>query len=173
MVINLLMTEIVNKVAASGLVTFNLENYYTPGERVELDIKDWLYEGLVLREKEFREALKNYNWSVFGNKYVAVFCSADAIVPTWAYMLIATCLHPFAKKIIFGNLTDLEKSLFTEALNQIDFSQFKDERVVIKGCSKIEVPESIYVEVTNRLMPYAKSIMFGEPCSTVPVYKRK
>lgn len=167
------MTEIVNKVAASGLVTFNLEDYYTPGERVEIDIKGWLYEGLMLREKDFRESLKNYNWSVFENRFVAVFCSADAIVPTWAYMLIATYLHPFATKIVFGNLTDLEKSLFTEALNKIDFSQFKDERIIIKGCSKINVPESIYVEVTNRLMPFAKSIMFGEPCSTVPVYKRK
>ena len=167
------MTEIINKVASSGIITFNLEDYYTPGERVELDIKDWLYEGLVLREKDFREVLKNYNWSVFENKFVAVFCSADAIVPTWAYMLITTYIHPFAKKIVFGNLDDLEKSLFTEALNQIDFSQYKDERVVIKGCSKIKVPESIYVEVTNRLMPFAKSIMFGEPCSTVPVYKRK
>jgi hypothetical protein len=167
------MTEIINKVASSGLITFNLEDYYSPGERIELDIKDWLYEGLVLREKDFREQLKNYNWWKFENKYVAVFCSADAIVPTWAFMLIATYLHPFAKKIVFGNVTDLEETIWTDALNKIDFSQFKDERIVIKGCSKIKVPESIYVEVTNRLMPYAKSIMFGEPCSTVPVYKRK
>ena len=167
------MTEIINKVASSGLITFNLEDYYTTGERVELDIKQWLFEGLVLREKDFRESLKNNNWSKYKDKYIAVFCSADAIVPTWAYMLIATYLHPFAKKIVFGDLNDLEKSLFEDALNKIDFSQFKDERVVIKGCSKIKVPESIYVEVTNRLMPYARSIMFGEPCSTVPVYKRK
>ncbi len=167
------MTEIINKVAASGLITFNLEDYYVRGERVELDIKDWLYEGLMLREKDFREALKNYNWSQFENKFVAVFCSADAVVPTWAFMLISTYLHPFAKKSVFGNLIDLEKSLFDDALNKIDFSQFKDERIVIKGCSKIKVPESVYVDVTNRLMPYAKSIMFGEPCSTVPVYKRR
>ena len=167
------MTEIINKVASSGLITFNLEDYYTPGERVELDIKNWLYEGLVLREKDFREQLKNYDWSIFENKFVAVFCSADAIVPTWAYMLIATYLHPFAHKIIFGNLKDLEKFLFIDALNVVDFSQYKDERIVVKGCSKIKVPESIYVEVTNRLLPYARSIMFGEPCSTVPVYKRK
>jgi hypothetical protein len=167
------MTEIINKVASSGLITFNLEDYYTPGKRIELDIKDWLFEGLVLREKDFRETLKNYDWSVFENKYVAVFCSADAIVPTWAYMLIASYLHPFAEKIVFGNLSDLEKSLFIETLDKIDFSQFKDERVVIKGCSKIKVPENVYVEVTNRLMPFVKSIMFGEPCSTVPVYKRK
>ncbi|MGI8892783.1 MAG: DUF2480 family protein [Bacteroidia bacterium] len=167
------MTEIINKVASSGLITFNLEDYYVRRERVELDIKDWLYEGLMLREKDFRETLKNYNWSLFENKFVAVFCSADAVVPTWAFMLISIYLHPFAKKIVFGNLIDLEKSLFDDALNKIDFSQFKDERIVIKGCSKIKVPESVYVDVTTRLMPYAKSIMFGEPCSTVPVYKRR
>lgn len=165
------MDEIVNKVAKSGLITLNLEDYYRPGERVLLDIKEQLYQGLILREKDLREYIKNEDWSKYKNKYVAVDCSADAIIPVWAYMLIASALEPFAKKVIFGNLETLETILFQEALTELDFEKFRNERVIIKGCSRYPVPVSAYVELTARLRPVAKSIMYGEACSTVPIYK--
>jgi hypothetical protein len=162
-----------NKVEKSGLITFNLEDYYPKGERVFLDIKDQLFQGLILREKDFREFVKNHNWSQYQDKYVAIICSADAIVPTWAYMLLATELEPFAKYFVFGDLKALETILFSEALKSITPEDFMDERVIIKGCSKYPVPESAYVELTRILRPVAKSIMFGEACSTVPLYKKK
>jgi hypothetical protein len=162
-----------NKVDKSGLITFNLEDYYVQGERVLFDIKECLYEGLILREKDFREFVKAHNWSSYSGKFVAVTCSADAIVPTWAYMLIASELEPFAKDFIFGNLQTLETLLFQKSLALMNLESFKDERVIIKGCSKYPVPESAYVELVKLLRPIAKSIMFGEACSTVPLYKRK
>jgi hypothetical protein len=163
----------VNKVAASGLVTLNLEDYYPKGERVVYDIKENLFHGLMLREKDFREFIKTHDWSQYQGKNVSIICSADAIVPTWAYMLLANRMKPFANEIVFGNLELLETVLFTKALARIDISSFANERVVIKGCGDIAVPVSAYVELTNLLTPVVKSIMYGEPCSTVPVYKRK
>jgi hypothetical protein len=166
------MEPIINKVAVSGLVSFDLEEYYLKGERVLLDIKEILFQGLILREKEFREYIKNENWGKYEDKYVAVFCSTDAIVPTWAYMLLAIHLEPFAKKVVFGNLETLETILYQETLQKININDFKDTRIVIKGCGNLPVPIAAYVELTRLLRPVAKSIMYGEPCSTVPLYKQ-
>ncbi|MBC7567416.1 MAG: DUF2480 family protein [Pedobacter sp.] len=163
----------VNKVAASGLVTLNLEEYFHQGERIVYDIKDNLFHGLMLREKDFREFIKLHDWSVYADKNIAIICSADAIVPTWAYMLLASKMKPYANEVIFGSLQTLEATLFVRALSKIDVNSFASERVVIKGCADIEVPIAAYVEITNLLTPVVKSIMYGEPCSTVPIYKRK
>jgi len=165
--------DIINKVAQSGLVEFNLEDYYLKGERILYDIKPLLFQELILREKDFRETVKNTDWSIYQDKYVAVTCTADAIVPTWAYMLLATQLAPFAKYIVFGDLNLLETVLFTNALKNINLDDFTNQRVVIKGCSNVPVPVAAYVEITRVLRPVAKSIMYGEPCSTVPLYKQK
>jgi hypothetical protein len=164
--------QIVNKVANSSLVTFDLEKYYEPGDRVLIDIKEQLYEGLILREKDFREFIKDHDWAQYKNKFVAITCSADAIVPTWAYMLLAVALNPFAKKIVFGSLEQLEIEIYRSALSAIDWTTFENAKVVVKGCSKIDVPTAIYIETINRLKPRANSLMFGEPCSTVPLFKK-
>jgi Protein of unknown function (DUF2480) len=165
------MESIVNKVASSGIVTLNLEELYLPGERVLFDIKPLLFQELILREKDFREFVKNEDWSKYQDKFIALTCSADAIVPVWAYMLLATKLEPLAKKVVFGDLAALEDILFHEAMAKIDVNDYADARVVIKGCGDIAVPKSAYVEITTLLRPVAKSIMYGEPCSTVPLYK--
>jgi Protein of unknown function (DUF2480) len=165
--------EIVNRVSSSPLVTFDLEELYTPGERILFDIKGLLFQELILREKDFRDFIKSHDWSQYTNKHVAIACSADAVVPTWAYMLLTASLQPYASLVIFGSLQDLEITLFKNALDKIEWGKFSNSKVVIKGCSKVEVPVSSYVEVTNRLRPVASSIMFGEPCSTVPVFKKK
>ncbi len=163
--------EIENKVANSGLVTIDLEEFYGNAERVLLDVKPLLFQELILKEKDFRDFIKNENWSKYKDKYVAITCTNDAIVPTWAYMLLSLALEPFAKKTIYGNLEQLEVAVFDEALNKIDFSQYKDARIVIKGCSGKPVPTNAFVILTAALKPFAKSIMYGEPCSTVPLYK--
>lgn len=165
--------QIVNRVASSSLVTFDLEEYYQPGERVILDIKDNLYEGLILKEKDFREFIRTNDWKKYENKFVAVTCSADAIIPTWAFMLLSIALQPYAKKVVYGSLGELETSIFVERLSQVDWTLYKDAKVVVKGCSKVEVPVAIYVEVTNRLKPFVSSLMFGEACSTVPLFKKQ
>ncbi|WP_316802155.1 DUF2480 family protein [Pedobacter nototheniae] len=165
--------NIINKVANSGLVTLNLEDYYDNGERILYDIKDNLFHGLMLREKDFREFIKNHDWSQYQNKNVAIICSADAIVPTWAYMLLANRISPFAREVVFGSLETLEAVMFSKAIAKIDPKAYANERVVVKGCGDIDVPVAAYVEITNLLTPVVKSIMFGEPCSTVPVFKRK
>jgi hypothetical protein len=164
--------EIVNRVASSSLVTFDLEQHYTPGERVLLDIKDQLFQGLILKEKDFREFIKTNDWTQYKNKFVAITCSEDAIIPAWAYMLLTSVLEPHARTIVFGNLEDLETKIFFDTLATIDWNQFNNAKVVIKGCSKVDVPMAAYVEATRLLRPHAASIMFGEPCSTVPVYKK-
>ena len=164
--------EIVNRVSTSSLITFDLEELYQPGDRVLLDIKDQLFHGLILKEKDFRDFIKSHDWSQYQNKFVAIHCSADAIVPTWAYMLLSIALKDFARRIIFGTLDELESQLYYDALSTIDWSIYKDAKVVIKGCSKVNVPVSAYVEVTSKLKSLAASLMFGEPCSTVPLYKR-
>lgn len=164
---------IVNKVAASGLITLDLEDFYHPGERIVYDLKDNLFMGMILKEKDFREFLKQHDWSQYDGKNVAIICSEDAIIPTWAYMLMAVYLEAHAHMFVFGDLKDLENKLYEEALKGINFEDYTDLRVVVKGCSKVEVPVSIYVEISRRLKPFVKSLMFGEPCSTVPLYKRK
>lgn len=163
--------EIVNKVAESGLISIDLEEFYVPGERVLFDIKPLLFQELILKEKDFRDYIKTADWSVYKDKLVALTCSVDAIVPTWAYMLLTLALQPYAKKIVFGNLELLENELFQEKLNSINIEQFKDARVVIKGCGEKPIPVNAYVMLTALLKPYVKSIMYGEPCSTVPLYK--
>jgi hypothetical protein len=165
--------EIINKVAQSGLITIDLEEYYVQGERVLFDIKGWLFEEIILKEKDFREYIQKHDWKQYENKFVAITCSADAIVPTWAFMLIAAQLEPFAKKITFGSPEKLEEDIFAEVLSRFNPNDFKDQRIVIKGCSKVEVPLSVYVKLTAFLRPLAKSIMYGEPCSTVPIYKKR
>jgi len=166
------MDEIINKVASSGLVTVDLEEMYPQGERVVLDIKDQLWQGLALKEKDFREWIKTNDWSVYQNKLVAVTCSVDAIIPNWAFMLVASKLEGVAKRVVFGNAEMLEIILFSELISTINPEDYRDKRLVIKGCSDRPVPTSAYVELVNKLQPVAKSIMFGEPCSTVPVFKR-
>ncbi len=165
--------QIVNRVANSVLQVFDLEDYYPEGERVSLDISAWLWEGFVLREKEFRDALKNHDWEQYNDKYVAVYCSTDAIVPAWAYMLITTYLQPLAKLVVQGSVQQLNTHIYQNILNGLDYSGYKDKPVIIKGCAKKPVPEEAYVIATQKLMPVVKSIMFGEACSSVPLYKKK
>lgn len=164
---------IVNKVAQSGLITVDLADFAPRGERVVYDIKDNLFHGLILREKEFREFVKTHNWEQYRGKYVAITCTADAIVPTWAYMLLANQLEPYAQDVVFGDLNTLETVLYERALEKQDMGKFKDQRVVVKGCGDIPIPESAFVKFTVQLSKVAKSVMYGEPCSTVPVFKRK
>ncbi len=164
--------EIINKVSQSGLITIDLEEFYPPGARVIFDIKGLLFQELILREKDLREFVKQEDWSKYKDKYVALVCSADAVIPTWAYMLITTQLEPFAKRVVFGDLETLETILYNEILSKIAISDYKDARVVIKGCGNLPVPKSAYVQITSLLRPVAKSIMYGEPCSTVPLYKQ-
>ncbi|WP_420385592.1 DUF2480 family protein [Roseivirga sp.] len=164
--------EIVNRVAASPLVTIDLEEYYHHGERVVYDLAQNLFQGMILREKDLREFVKEHDWSLYEGKNVALTCTEDAIVPTWAYMLLATKLNGIAHKVVMGSLEVLEYALYQEALSKIDLESFRNKPVVIKGCGKLPVPESAYVELTMLLNPYVKSIMYGEPCSTVPVYKK-
>ena len=162
-----------NKVAESGIITLNLEDYYPKGETVVFDLKEYLFMGLILKEKDFREALKNLNLSPYTGKNIALTCTADAIIPMWAYMLVASYLQPVANEVVFGNEDFLQKTLFLKNLYTIKPSDYTDKRVVIKGCGDLPISESAYVEITNLLRPVAKSIMYGEPCSTVPIYKKK
>jgi len=164
--------EIINKVAQSGIVTIDLEEYYPEGKRVILDIKPLLFQELILKEKDFRDHLKNEDWSKYQDCYVAITCSNDAIVPTWAYMLLTLSLEPFAKKIVFGTLETLETVLYQEIIDKMDVLKYKDARIVIKGCGDKAVTISAYVALAKKLKPLAKSIMYGEPCSTVPLYKQ-
>jgi len=166
------MDEIVNKVANSVLEVFDLEDYYPSGIRTQLDISQWLLDGFLLKEKDFREALKNHDWSQFQNHFVAIHCSTDAIIPAWASILVTVYLSPFAKKVVFGNLTDLETSLYQEILSKLDYSKYHDKPIILKGCSKKPVPESAYIMAIQKLQPFAKSIMYGEACSAVPLYKK-
>jgi hypothetical protein len=165
------MEEIINKVANSVLEVFDLEDYYPAGVRTQIDISQWLLEGFLLKEKDFREQLKNHDWSKYQDQYVAINCSTDAIVPAWASILVTIQLVPFAKKIVNGYSEDIEASLYEEALSKIDYSVYKDKPVILKGCSKKPVPARAYILAVQYLQPFAKSIMYGEACSAVPLYK--
>lgn len=167
------MDDIVNRVANSKLVTFNLEDSYPKGERVSFDISQWLYEGIVLRESDFRKQATDHDWSHYQDKYVALFCSTDAIVPGWAFLLLSLHLAPFAKKVTVGSLVELESLLFAELLQSLDVSEYKDKPVIIKGCAHKPIPQNAYVLLAQKLQPVAKSIMYGEACSSVPLFKRK
>jgi len=164
--------EIINRVASSPIVSIDLEEYYHAGERVVYDIADNLFQGMILKEKDFREFIKAHDWSQYANKNVALVCAADAIVPTWAYMLLATKLEGVANLVIMGSLETLEYALFKEALSGIDLDALENRPVVVKGCGELPIPESAYVEITLLLKPRVKSLMYGEPCSTVPLYKK-
>lgn len=164
---------IVNKVDNSGLITLNLEDYHPKEEISVFDLKDHLFMGLILKEKEFREALKNLDWSQYQNKHAAITCSADAIIPLWAYMLVVTYLQPVAKEIFTGTREEMQKHLFLKNISAINAEEFADQRVVVKGCGDVTIENYAYAEITKKLLPKVKSIMYGEPCSTVPVYKRK
>ena len=168
----LLKDEIVNRVANSKLVTFNLEDYYPKGERIAFDISQWLYEGIILREKDFREQLKTHDWSRYKDAYVALDCSTSAIIPAWAFMLVSLELANFAKKVVVGSLDTLESILFAELLERLNLDEFKDSSLIIKGCSNQPIPQNAYVLLAQKLQPIAKSIMYGEACSSVPLFKK-
>lgn len=165
------MDEIINKVANSALEIFDLEDYYPLGNRVQIDISQWLLEGFLLKEKDFREQLKNHNWAQYEGRFVAVFCSTEAIIPRWAMILVTMHLAAFAKKIVNGNLEDLDASLYEAILPTIDYSAYQNKAVIIKGCSKKPVPMRAYILAAQYLQPVARSIMYGEACSAVPLYK--
>lgn len=163
----------VNKVAESGIVTLNLEDYFPKDKVVVFDMKDHLFMGLILKEKEFREALKILDTTIYENKVVALTCSADAVIPMWAYMLVASLLQPIAKEIIFGTEVYAKENILLRNIENIDTTAYNNARVVIKGCGELPIGEVAYIAITKKLRPIAKSIMYGEPCSTVPVFKKK
>ncbi|WP_185150312.1 DUF2480 family protein [Apibacter sp. B2912] len=167
------MDEIINKVEKSELITLDLEDFYPKEPRMLFDLKGYLYEGLVLREKEFRENLSKLDWKMYENAYVAVTCTSDAIVPSWSYLLIANYLTGMAKLISFGTLEDLERDIFTEIIDKMDVDNYNDKKIIIKGCSRKPVPQNAYLQLIQKLKPIASSLMFGEACSTVPIFKKK
>lgn len=162
---------LINKIAESGLLTLDLEKYYSEDEVIAFDLKDYLFMELILKERDYREALKNLDWSIYQNKIVAICCSTDVIIPLWAYMLAVTYLEPYTKDIYYGNDTEVQDMLLLQNIKKIDTKEFAGKRVVVKGCGDRKVPQSAYIEITKILRPVAKSIMFGEPCSTVPIFK--
>jgi hypothetical protein len=167
------MDEIVNRVAGSGITSIDLEEFITPGERVLFDLRPHLFQELILKEKDFRDFIKNNDWSAYSGKHVGLVCTADAIVPTWAFMLLTLALDPYATTVVFGDLNYLENFLFTQKLSALDKEKFRNARIVIKGCGDKKIPVDAFVTITRLLKPFAKSIMYGEPCSTVPLYKAK
>ena len=167
------MDEIINKVANSSLQVFDLEDHYPIGIRTHIDISNWLIEDFLLKEKDFREALKNHDWRQYQDHFVALQCSTDAIIPAWASILVTVYVSPFAKKVVLGSISDLETSLFQDILSKINYNTYQDKAVILKGCSKKSVPESAYIFAIQHLQPFAKSIMYGEACSAVPLYKKR
>lgn len=163
---------LINRVASSGLITINLEEFYPQGEIIPFDLKPYLFMELILKEKDFREAMKAHDWSQYTDKNLAVFCSTDAIIPIWAYMLVATQASPFANEIFQGTTDDLLKVHYEQVIKDFNAEEYKNERIVIKGCSNKPVPASAYLALTKKLRPFVQSIMYGEPCSTVPIYKK-
>lgn len=165
--------EIVNRVANSQLKTIDLEDYYPKGERVCIDIKNWLFQELILKEVDFRTHLKYHDWNQYQDKYIALTCTSDAIIPSWAYMLISTHLTSYAKKIVVGDLTSLETAIYQELIYNLNIDDFKATPIIIKGCSNKPIPPTAYIQLIEKLQPHVKSIMFGEACSTVPLFKNK
>lgn len=166
------MEEIINKVANSSLEVFDLEDYYPSGIRTQIDISQWLFEGFLLKEKDFRESLKNHDWSQYQNHLVAIYCSTDAIIPAWASILVTTYVSPFAQKVVLGTINDLQTALYQDILSKIDYTQYQDKPIILKGCSKKPVPESAYIIAIQELQKVAKSVMYGEACSAVPLFKK-
>lgn len=164
---------LINRVAESGIITFNLEDYFPTEALISFDIRPYLFHGLILKEKDFREAMQAHDWAQYEGKSLAVFCSSDAIIPLWAYQLIAIASRPFAKRLVCGSMETLLTVHYLEVLGKIDLSQFADKRIVVKGCGEKPVPASAYAEIARLLQPVAKSIMYGEACSAVPLFKQK
>lgn len=165
--------EIVNRVANSKLVTIDLEDFYPKGNRIHFDISVWLHEGFVLFEKDFRKSVSEFDWSQYQNSYVALHCSTDAIIPGWAYLLITMKLAPFAKKVVVGSLENMETVLFSEFLDDFDVSEYENKPVIIKGCTHKPIPETAYTLLAQKLYSVAASLMYGEACSSVPLYKKR
>ncbi len=165
--------EIKNRVAASKLVTLDLEDLYPPGERELLDISPWLHEGVILKEKEFRGFVKNHNWHQYQGVYLALYCSTDAILPAWAYLLVTSYASKYAVKTVVGSLELLETLVFSDSIQNFDIEKFKDKPVIIKGCSSLKIPENAYTLLIQKLLPVVKSLLYGEACSTVPLLKNK
>lgn len=165
--------EIINRVTKSSLVTIDLEDFYPSGNRISFDITPWLLNGLVLQEKKFREYVKDHDWEQYKDSYVAIHCSSEAIIPTWAYMLISIHLTPFVKKAVIGTLSNLEELIYSEVILSLDIREYEGKPVIIKGCSHLKIPENAYILLTQKLNPIVKSLMFGEACSSVPLYKKK
>lgn len=165
--------DIINRVTNSKLVTIDLEDYYPEGKRIVFDIKDWLFKELILKEKEFRAHVVEHDWTQYQDSFVALTCSSDAIIPSWAYILISTNLAGIAKKIVVGNVLGLETSIFQDIINNLDVTEYQDKPVIIKGCATKQIPETTYVQLVSKLTPIARTIMYGEACSTVPLFKRK
>lgn len=166
--------EIINRVTNNqNLITLDLEELFPDGKRVIFDIKNWLFEELILKEKDFRASVKDHDWSIYKDQYVVLTCSTDAIIPGWAYLLLTTALQPYAKKITVGDLDLLNTLLFEEIITNLDTAKYKDKAVIIKGCSNKPVPENAYITLIQKLQPVAKTIMYGEACSSVPLFKRK
>ncbi len=162
-----------NKIAKSGLISLDLEDFYPEGQRLGIDMKEFLFQEAILREKDFRESIKSTDWSVYQDAYVYIYSSVDAIIPLWSYMLLASALAPFAKKVVFGKREELEAILYSEVISGLDLEPYKDSRIIVKGCSNKPVPNQAFISIVEKLQPIAKSVMFGEACSTVPVYKKK
>lgn len=167
------MDAIRNKVAESGIITIDLETFYPAAEIKVFDIKDYLFMGMILKEKDFREALKAIDWNIYKNYSVGITCTADAIIPMWAYMLLITYLQPVANDVVIGNEEEVVKKIFLHNINHIETELYRDKRIVIKGCGNLAIKDYAYAEITKVLLPVVKTIMYGEPCSTVPVYKRR
>ncbi len=165
--------KLVNRVANSQLINIDLEDFYPEGERVLFDIKEWLFAEQILKEKDFRKSVKDLNWETYQNKFVALTCSVDAIIPSWAYLLISVELSPFAKKIVVGNLETLETSIFQEIIDRLPVKNYINKPVIIKGCSNKPIPETAYTQLISKLLPIARSIMYGEACSNVPLFKKQ
>ncbi len=165
-------TPLINKVAQSGLITINLEDYFPSQEMAHFDLKDQLFMGMILKEKDFREALSTWDWEQYQDKNLLVYCSADAIIPTWAYMLVAIKASKYALRVFQGTEQEYIKEYMYQRIDEIQLSDYRDARVVIKGCGDLPVPESAYIDITTKLQPVVQSLMYGEPCSTVPIFKR-
>ncbi|TBN03276.1 DUF2480 family protein [Hyunsoonleella flava] len=165
--------DIINRVANSKLVTIDLEDFYPEGKRILFDIKDWLFEGFVLREKDFRQQVSEFDWSQYQDTYIALTCSTDAIIPGWAYMLLSINLEPYTNKVIVGDLEQLETSIYQDIINNLDISAYEGKPIIVKGCSNKPVPQNAYIMLSNKLKTVVKSIMYGEACSSVPLYKKK
>ena len=164
--------QIVNRVAESALQTIDLEQLLPAEVPVLFDLKEYLFMSLIVKEKEFRASLQQIDLSVYSGKTVLIICTADAIIPMWAYMLVAAVLQPVAKEVFFGTESEWKKQQLLQAITALDINRYNGQRVVVKGCGVEPIPEAAYMEITKRLRPVAKSIMYGEPCSTVPIYKQ-